>query len=415
MISVLFCSNLFAQTRQQLLERQRDSFKASWELTELKPKIIFNQTYLENWIKGGDDAYSFTILLDNDFVRTSNSSTINTIIDVRYGRSRIGKGGDSKISSNLLNMRSTLEIGKKKKVNPMVGCTINTQLTTGYKYYKVEPDEDPKEPKPISDFWDPVTMEYRYGITLNLVNDLTIEFSAEHIHKRAKTEDYAKEAKIDDRNTKDIIEKLKITKNMSTFIRYKKSFRDKLHFESISFDSKIDIKSAFKHYSMTTIKWTNKMSFQIISLLSFSINSQFIYEKTKSTRGQYQQISGISLSYDLKNIFSNDNNEEPEITFRTGVKVYDIDKIWARQLGLNSTEGALIVEVEEDSPGEKADLKKGDVITEVNGDYVKRVDDVLKCFDKAEPQPGKEINITVLRNGHSHKATLIVEEPQIKK
>lgn len=407
MISVLFCSNLFAQTRQQLLERQREASSASWDFKNIKPSFSIDQTFFTNsWTKGGDDSFSFRFIIENDFIRTDKWSELDNIIDIKYGRSRIGKGKESKVISNELYVRSDLVYKKRKYLNPFIGGTIKTPISNGYKYYEDKPK------KPISEFWDPVKLTYRYGIDIALgVKGLKIRFSADHTEEIAETEIYAEEAKIDDRKTKDIVEKRKSTKKMSSYIKYNGSFMDNF----ITLRSEFNIKSAFKHYSLTEIDWKNTLTFRLYKFVSFRLFTNFIYNKIKTTRGQLKQISGITLTYNFSEMLKNDNNEEPEETFRTGVKVYDIDKIWARQFGLSSTDGALIVEVQEDSPGEKADLKKGDVITEVNGKRVKRVNDVLKCFDKANPQPGKEIDITVLRNGRSHKAILIVEEPQKKK
>lgn len=58
--------------------------------------------------------------------------------------------------------------------------------------------------------------------------------------------------------------------------------------------------------------------------------------------------------------------------------------------------GALIVEVEEDAPAEKAGLQVGDIITIFNGTDVKSMEELAAAVGKAEI--GSTVNITIVRN-----------------
>ena len=55
---------------------------------------------------------------------------------------------------------------------------------------------------------------------------------------------------------------------------------------------------------------------------------------------------------------------------RIGVSVQDIGQQLAQTFGLTTPHGALISSVEPQSPGERAGLKPGDVITSVNGSNI---------------------------------------------
>ena len=67
---------------------------------------------------------------------------------------------------------------------------------------------------------------------------------------------------------------------------------------------------------------------------------------------------------------------------RIGVSVQDIDQQLAQTFGLATPHGALISAVEPQSPGERAGLKPGDVITSVNGRLIDHSYD-LPCGDLA--------------------------------
>ncbi len=62
------------------------------------------------------------------------------------------------------------------------------------------------------------------------------------------------------------------------------------------------------------------------------------------------------------------------MTAALGLTVGPITDIIARHLGLNSTEGVVIMGIESDSRAERAGLAEGDVILEINHQSVDSVD-----------------------------------------
>lgn len=78
-----------------------------------------------------------------------------------------------------------------------------------------------------------------------------------------------------------------------------------------------------------------------------------------------------------------------------GVKIQTVTKDMAEGLGLKSAFGALISEVTEDSPAQKAGLKAGDAITSVNG---RRIEDSRDLARKiADYAPGTKVAVMVRR------------------
>ena len=79
-----------------------------------------------------------------------------------------------------------------------------------------------------------------------------------------------------------------------------------------------------------------------------------------------------------------------------GLVVRDLTPIIASQLGLNSTDGVVIMDVATGSSAERAGLEQGDVILEVEHLPVRSVED----WDAAIAEVGEEeITLTILRNG----------------
>lgn len=80
-----------------------------------------------------------------------------------------------------------------------------------------------------------------------------------------------------------------------------------------------------------------------------------------------------------------------------GVSLQPIDQDLAKAFGLNSTQGALVVDIVKDSPAEKAGLKQGDIIIELNGNHVKGPSGLRNDIVLLPPET--KVNLTVNRNG----------------
>jgi serine protease Do len=80
---------------------------------------------------------------------------------------------------------------------------------------------------------------------------------------------------------------------------------------------------------------------------------------------------------------------------RLGVAVQPVDASLAKALGMAKTEGALVGEVERGGPAEKAGLKAGDVITQVDATAIPHSQDLPRVV--ARHTPGSKVKLTVLR------------------
>ena len=82
---------------------------------------------------------------------------------------------------------------------------------------------------------------------------------------------------------------------------------------------------------------------------------------------------------------------------RIGVSISDVTPENATFFHLNSADGALISQVEPDSPGAKAGLKTGDVITGVNGKKVENAGQLQAIV--SQEHPGSKVTLNVFRDG----------------
>jgi serine protease Do len=82
-----------------------------------------------------------------------------------------------------------------------------------------------------------------------------------------------------------------------------------------------------------------------------------------------------------------------------GIGISDVTPDEAQFFHVNNASGAVVTQVEPNSPGAKAGLKVGDVITELNGKTV--TDAGALQVEVGEKQPGTTLHLTAMRDGKS--------------
>jgi serine protease Do len=91
-----------------------------------------------------------------------------------------------------------------------------------------------------------------------------------------------------------------------------------------------------------------------------------------------------------------------------GVGAQDLTPSLAESLNLKARKGALIADVQPDSPAAKAGLKNGDVITAVNGDPIEDANKLT--FSVGAVSPGTTLAVDVLRDGKTQKFSVTTGE-----
>jgi putative serine protease PepD len=104
----------------------------------------------------------------------------------------------------------------------------------------------------------------------------------------------------------------------------------------------------------------------------------------------------------LRELLSAGTGASPKIHF--GLKIADAATT-APQMGVKAIPGAIIGEVSPGLLGEKAGLKPGDIITEINGKKITSAADMESAL--ASLQSGNIVTILFLRDGQTRKSEII--------
>ena len=91
---------------------------------------------------------------------------------------------------------------------------------------------------------------------------------------------------------------------------------------------------------------------------------------------------------------------------RLGVYIQDLTKDLADSFDIDQRSGILVAQVMEGSPAEKAGLKQGDVILELNGEKIDKVASFRNQI--ALTRPGTAVDLLVLRDGKKQKIEVTI-------
>jgi len=86
-----------------------------------------------------------------------------------------------------------------------------------------------------------------------------------------------------------------------------------------------------------------------------------------------------------------------ERDFRIGMRVQTLDENLAKYFNLSKTEGVIVTDVASGSPAQKAGLKEGDLIIEVNGEPIKDEQSLIEIIQMAKV--GDVLSFKVIRDG----------------
>lgn len=127
-----------------------------------------------------------------------------------------------------------------------------------------------------------------------------------------------------------------------------------------------------------------------------------------STSGGYQGVGFAIPSNMARSIMESLVSKGKVVRGWLGVSIQPVTADIAKQFRLQDEKGALIGDVVESSPAEKAGLQRGDVITALNGKEV--IDPAGLRNTVASIGPGKEVPVRFLRDGKPMATTVRIAE-----
>jgi len=91
-----------------------------------------------------------------------------------------------------------------------------------------------------------------------------------------------------------------------------------------------------------------------------------------------------------------------------GVQIQPVTEELASGLGIKDAEGALVAQVQPNTPGAKAGLKAGDVIVKMNNDPIKEARDLTRKVGMLKP--GTEVQLSLIRDAKPMNLSVVLDQ-----
>lgn len=127
-----------------------------------------------------------------------------------------------------------------------------------------------------------------------------------------------------------------------------------------------------------------------------------------SRTGGYQGIGFAVPSNMVKSVMTQLISEGKVTRGWLGVTIQNLNPELSREFGLNKISGALVTDVFTGSPAQKADLRRGDVVLEINGKEIRNVESLRNIV--AQSKVGTDIKLKILRDGKTLNISIRVTE-----
>jgi serine protease Do len=129
-----------------------------------------------------------------------------------------------------------------------------------------------------------------------------------------------------------------------------------------------------------------------------------IFSKTGGSVGL-----GFAIPIDMaKQVYDQIVDHGSVVRGYVGVRIQALNQDLADHFGLKNSHGVVIGDVQKGTPGEKAGLKQGDVIVELDG---KQIDEAATFRNSvAMKAPGSQVKLTVVRDGQRIPLTVTLEK-----
>lgn len=113
-------------------------------------------------------------------------------------------------------------------------------------------------------------------------------------------------------------------------------------------------------------------------------------------------IPTSTISNVIEKLKNNESIPKPYI----GVYLSDIDESYLDNFNLDSTEGSLIVQLEQNGPAARAGIQPGDFVIEVDGEKINNTEELTEII--GNKNVGDKVNMVLIRDGKQIEAIIVV-------
>lgn len=242
--------------------------------------LTATQVAFTDWAQGGENALAWGLGLDGKSTNVQEHTNWDNSYKFGFGQTRLGDQGIRK-TDDRIDLESMLTYKLGGQFNPYAAATLKTQFAAGYKYNTTGTGTQ------LSQFFDPAYLTQSAGVVYQPAAEFKTRFGVglrEIITSRFPG--YA-----DDPETAEI-EKTRINGGLESV----SELTLKLD-EQVSFTSKLELFSTFKHIDQVIMRSDNTLAAKVSKYITVMLNLQLLNEREISPRTQVKETLAMGLSY----------------------------------------------------------------------------------------------------------------------
>ncbi len=256
-----------------------DSLRSPWQ-SKAVGSLNLTQVTFDNWTQGGENAFSWQLLLDTQFAYQRERLSWTISGKFSFGKTRLGKSGFRK-SVDEIRLESVLKFSAAPSLNPFFALTALTQFAPAYDYTAEGAPQ-------ISAFLDPGYFTQSLGLSLSPLAGFKAR--AGLAMKETITRNYPAPY-ADDPATPEV-EKTRTEVGMDAVADLSRKLS-----KTILLTSKLQLFSNLKGIDEVDVFWDNLFSAQVAKHINVNWNFRLIYDKNVSKKRQINQSLAIGLTY----------------------------------------------------------------------------------------------------------------------
>jgi hypothetical protein len=261
------------------IQAQVDSTDRKWTYTAAAG-INLSQIALSNWVQGGDNAISWTIVANGNTNYKYLPWNLTNSLKLAYGRTKLGNS-DYRTNDNEMYLEDVLSYTIGWAVNPFISNSIRTPVSTGYDY-KANPVIK------TADFFDPGYVTQSIGFTYDKSKTFTTRLGL--AFQETFTNKYRQYS--DKSDTPNKMEAFRLDTGIESVSNCELTIDD-----NVLFTSMLRLFSTFKEMDVWDVRWDNTLNAKISKYFSVNFNVLTIYEKRQSPLTQLKEGLQLGIMY----------------------------------------------------------------------------------------------------------------------
>jgi hypothetical protein len=252
---------------------KKEEIKYGWQKS-MVGNISFTQNAFDNWVKGGENSWSWQSDVLAKFTRKEPKYEWANSGKLSYGQAQVGKQ-DARKAADEIKLESVYTYMLNWPVNPFISAMGQTQFAKGYDY-TISPKVE------ISNFLDPGYFTESIGFKYAPTDIIQTRIGA--ASKQTVTDKFA------ERYAKGDKFRVEYGAESVTDLNVKLG-------QNLLYNSKLEMFSALSSFNAVDVNWDNLFTVKATKYMNVTWNLRLLYDKDINRARQLKETLAVGITY----------------------------------------------------------------------------------------------------------------------